>query len=76
MPCVDMPLEKLKQYQGTNPRPADFDEFWDASLAELQVIDPKVQLKPFGLKSKLADCYELTFTSTKGARIYAKLAPA
>ena len=73
MPCVDMPLEKLKQYQGTNPRPADFDEFWDASLAELQAIDPKVQLKPFGLKSKFADCYELTFTSSKGARIYAKL---
>ena len=73
MPCVDMSVEKLMQYQGKNPRPADFDEFWDASLAELDTIDPKVEFKPYALKSKFADCYELTFTSAKGARIYAKL---
>ena len=40
MPIVDMPLEKLKVYQGRNPRPADFDEFWNKSLAELRAIDP------------------------------------
>ena len=27
MPLVDMPLEKLKEYSGTNPRPADFDAY-------------------------------------------------
>ena len=30
MPMIDMPLSKLKEYNGVNPRPADFDEFWDA----------------------------------------------
>lgn len=32
MPLVDMPLEKLRVYQGTNPRPDDFDAFWDRGL--------------------------------------------
>ena len=74
MPCVDMSLEKLREYQGRNPRPTDFDEFWDASLAEMNAIDPKAEFKPYDLPSKVADFYELTFTSTKGARIYAKFA--
>ena len=74
MPCVDMSLDKLREYQGRNPRPEDFDEFWDASLAEMNSIDPKAEFKPYDLPSKIADFFELTFTSTKGARIYAKFA--
>ena len=72
MPLVDMPLEKLRVYEGRNPRPADFDEFWDASLAELDAIDPNPTFKPYDFPSNIADAYELTFTSTKGAKIYAK----
>ena len=74
MPCVDMSLEKLKEYKGRTPRPADFDEFWDASLEEMRAIDPTPNFKPYPFPSKIADFYELTFTSTKGARIYAKFA--
>ena len=40
MPLVDMPLEQLLTYQGRNPRPADFDEFWDDALAEMRALDP------------------------------------
>ena len=69
-----MSLEKLYEYQGRNPRPADFDEFWDKALTELDSIDPKADFKPFPFPSALADFFELTFTSTKGARIYAKFA--
>ena len=72
MPVVDMPLEKLKEYQGKNPRPADFDEFWDRSLAEMNAIDPKPVFTPYPMQSKIADCFELRFTSTKGATVYAK----
>ncbi len=72
MPLLDMPIEELLKYQGRNPRPADFDEFWDKSLEELNAIDPKLDFKPFPWACKIADAYELTFTSTKGARIYAK----
>jgi len=72
MPVVDLPIEELKKYQGTNPRPDDFDEFWDKSLAELYSIEPNAEFKPYDFPSGIADAYELTFTSTKGARIYAK----
>jgi len=44
MPLMfDFPLEKLKTYRGTNPLPADFDAFWDQSLAEMRALDPKVE---------------------------------
>ena len=74
MPLIDMSLERLREYNGRNPRPADFDEFWDKSLKELDSIDPNPVFKPYEYSSKIADMYELTFTSTKGARIYAKFA--
>ena len=74
MPLIDMSLERLREYNGRNPKPADFDEFWDKSLKELDSIDPNPVFKPYEYSSKIADMYELTFTSTKGARIYAKFA--
>lgn len=30
----DLSLEQLRIYRGKNPRPADFDSFWDSSLQE------------------------------------------
>ena len=57
MPTIDMPLEKLHQYQGRNPRPADFDEFWETALAEMRATDPKVELVPVDLPSKIVDFY-------------------
>jgi len=74
MPTVDMPLAKLREYQGINPRPTDFDEFWDRSLAEMNAIDPEPQFTPYPLQSKVADFFELRFKSTKGAVIFAKFA--
>ena len=44
MPMIDMPLEKLKEYKGINPRPADFDKYWDESIAEMNALDPRLQL--------------------------------
>ena len=73
MPLVDMPLEKLRVYQGINPRPDDFDAFWDRGLAAQQATDPEVKLVPAPFqKSALAECYDLYFTGVDGARIHAK----
>jgi cephalosporin-C deacetylase len=69
-----MSLDKLKAYLGINPRPADFDEFWDRSIAEMNAIDPQPQFTPYPLESKIVDFFELRFKSTKGATIYAKVA--
>lgn len=73
MPMLDMPLDKLKVYEGTNPRPADFDEFWDRSLEEMRAIDPKAELVPSEFECSFADCFDLYFTSTFDSRIHAKL---
>ena len=73
MPKIDMPLADLYQYKGTNPKPADFDAYWDRGLAEMGAIDPKVDLSPAAFKSTIADCFDMTFTGVRNARIYAKL---
>ena len=74
MPLVDMPLEKLKEYQGSSPCPADFDKYWDDALAEMNSLDPKTEFIPYKYPSKIADMYDLWYTGTKGARIHAKFA--
>jgi cephalosporin-C deacetylase len=68
----DLPLEKLYSYQGRNPRPADFDAFWDHGLAEMRSIDSRVELVPADFSTDFADCYDLYFTGVGGARIHAK----
>jgi cephalosporin-C deacetylase len=74
MPLVfDLPLEELKTYQGCNPRPDDFDAFWERSLAEMWSTDPRVQLVPAEFQSSFAECFHLYFTGVRGARVHAKL---
>jgi cephalosporin-C deacetylase len=72
MPLVDMPLEQLYSYMGRNPRPADFDEYWDAALAEMNAVDADVALHPYELNSKAAECFDLYFNGVGGARVHAK----
>ena len=72
MPLIDMPLEDLKKYAGRNPRPDDFDAFWDASLAEMRAMDAKVELVPADFQTPQAECFDLWFTGVGGARVYAK----
>ena len=72
MPLIDKPLAELRTYTGRNPRPADFDSFWDNSLAEMKKLDPKVELIPAKFTAALADCFDLHFTGVGGARVHAK----
>lgn len=72
MPIIDMPLEQLKTYEGTNPRPADFDEYWERALAEMHAVDAQVELVPSRFQVPTAECFDLYFTGVKGARIHAK----
>jgi cephalosporin-C deacetylase len=74
MPLLfDMPFEKLQTYSGTNPRPADFDAYWDRGLAEMRAIDPQIKMELAEFQAPNAECFHLTFTGVRGARIYAKL---
>lgn len=69
----DLPLELLPDYEGTNPKPADFDTYWDQAVAEMRGIDAKIEIKPATFQTKFSRCSHLTFTGVNGARIHAKL---
>ena len=69
----DLPLEQLRTYQGVNPRPSDFDAYWESSLAELDAIDPAVELIPAEFQAPGVACFHLYFTGVGGARVHAKL---
>lgn len=72
MGLFDLSVEQLYTYSGRNPRPVDFDNYWDTSLAEMNAIEPKAELKPAEFEHPLLDCFHLTFIGTGGAHIYAK----
>jgi len=72
MPQIDLPLERLKTYEGRNPRPADFDTYWDSALAEMHALGTDVELVPHPLDAPFAECFHLYFTGVGGARVHAK----
>lgn len=69
----DFPLEQLKKYSGINPRPQDFDEFWEKSLKEMRSTDSKVELIQADFQAPGVECFHLYFTGVGGARVHAKL---
>lgn len=69
----DFNFEKLQTYTGINPRPADFDTYWDSALAEMRALDPRVELVPAEFQAPNAECFHMYFTGVGGARIHAKL---
>ncbi len=73
MPLLfDMPFDQLQTYQGTNPKPDDFDQYWDSALAEMRALDDQLELIPADFTCSFADCFHLYFTGVGGARIHAK----
>ncbi|MEZ5275971.1 MAG: acetylxylan esterase [Opitutaceae bacterium] len=72
MPLIDKPLPELKTYLGRNPRPADFDDYWERALAELDATDPEMELRPSDFQVPGAECFHLFFNGVGGARIHAK----
>ena len=70
---LDMSLEELKKYQGRNPRPLEFDAFWERALAEMHAQDSQVELRPNkSIDPPFAECFDLFFTGVGGSRIRSK----
>jgi cephalosporin-C deacetylase len=69
----DMPFDELLTYQGSTPRPADFDEYWARALADLADQPADVEIIPAEFQTPYARCSHLWFTGTGGARVHAKL---
>jgi cephalosporin-C deacetylase len=72
MPVFEMSLDDLRKYQGRNPKPADFDRYWDTGIAEMRAVDAEVELRPYDLKAPFAECFNLYFTGVGSARVHAK----
>jgi cephalosporin-C deacetylase len=72
MPLLDMPLAQLKEFQGRNPRPDDFDDYWETALTEMELLDPRTELVPATFQTPFAECFDLYFTGAGGARVHAK----
>jgi cephalosporin-C deacetylase len=69
----DFPLDQLVNYTGINPRPKDFDQYWESGMKEMRLIDPAIELVPSEFKAPFCDCFDLYFTGVCGARIHSKL---
>lgn len=74
MPLIDMPLEKLYEFEGRNERPADMEEYWDRAIAEMEALGTGCELVPAAFQVKGVECFELYFTGVGGARIHGRLA--
>jgi cephalosporin-C deacetylase len=73
MPVLDKPLAELKSYSGINPKPSDFDDYWNRALEELDRTPPDPELIPVdAIGSRNTETYDLFFNGVGGARIYAK----
>ena len=72
MPLIDLPLQQLFEYEGINPRPDDFDAYWERALNELHATDPATELVQSQFQTPDAECFDLYFNGVRGARIHAK----
>jgi cephalosporin-C deacetylase len=68
----DFPLENCRKYQGTNPRPADFDAYWDRAMEEMHAVMPDVAMERAEFRARGVECFHLSFTGVGGARVHAK----
>lgn len=73
MPTIDKPLSELQTYLGINPKPSDFDAYWDRGLAEMQALGIACELVPAPFQAPDVRCDDLYFTGVRGARVHAKL---
>jgi cephalosporin-C deacetylase len=72
MPLIDMPVEKLLEYEGRNPKPEGFAAYWSEALDEMWATDPRVELRRSDFSAPYADCFDLFFTGVGGARVHAR----
>lgn len=70
MPVFEMPLEQLRTYMGSSPRPADFDRFWDQAMSENAAAGLDYTMTPAGFQAPGVECYDLWFTGVRGAKIH------
>lgn len=69
MPQFDLPLAQLQTYLSTAAEPADFDEFWDATLAQARSHDLAATFTPAENLLTVIDTFDVDFAGYGGDRI-------
>lgn len=72
MPLIDMPIDKLEKYNGVNPKPTDFDEYWEKALTEMRAVASQVTITKATFQTPTIECFDMYFTGVNGAKIYVK----
>jgi cephalosporin-C deacetylase len=69
MGSIDMPLEQMRQYKPALYREADFQQFWDTTVAAALKQPLNAELIPYNLPSRGLQCYAVRFDGFQGGRI-------
>jgi cephalosporin-C deacetylase len=63
---VDWPLERLREYRPERDEPADFDDFWTATLDEARAQASPAELAPYDSGLTTVDVFDVTFSGFAG----------
>ncbi|WP_300379519.1 acetylxylan esterase [Clostridium sp.] len=73
MPRIDMQLEELEKYKGTNPIPEDFNSFWDDRMQEVNNHKLEYYITSSEINGFImCSYYDLWFKGINGEKVYAK----
>lgn len=67
----DLSLEQLKTYRPEREAPADFDSFWQASLAESRGVPLEPRFEPVDVGLATLESFDASFAGYRGQRIKA-----
>lgn len=69
MALFDYPLERLREYSPRLAEPADFDAFWDRTLAQTRSHALDARFTPYDSGLSTVDTYDVEFGGWNGERI-------
>ncbi|KUM35431.1 acetylxylan esterase [Arthrobacter sp. EpRS71] len=69
MPLFDLPLDQLRTYSSTAVAPADFEDFWDRTIAETRGLPLNAVFEPVDNHLSVINTFDVTFSGFGGDRI-------
>lgn len=73
MAFIDMPLESLRQYRPEVREPADFDAFWDRTIAESREATAQASVVPWDGPQRVIESFDVSFPGFGGEPVKAWL---
>lgn len=69
MPRFDLSPEELRSYRPEVAEPADFDDFWEGTLADSRAVGAPVRLRRIDSPLQAVEVYDLTFSGFNGDEV-------